>query len=82
MLNFKLPDSQDQELWLLLSKQPDRFLIRFNVYEQEIDLCGIYAGSHSLLSLFSEEATQAIEQQIYATLKQIDEEDRVIAQAA
>jgi len=82
MRDFKLPDRQDQELWLPLSHESEPFLVRFNVYEQEIDLCAVFAGNHSLLALISDETSARIEQAIYTTLKQADEEDRLAAKAA
>ncbi|MDF1583634.1 MAG: hypothetical protein P1P78_10025 [Methyloprofundus sp.] len=80
--NFKLQEGGNQEIQLKLTYENKEFLIKFDVFAQEIDLLEVGAGEFDITELLSDETLNNIKEKIINQLKKEDQQNYSEAMAA
>jgi len=80
--NFKLQEGGNQEIQLKLTYENKEFLIKFDVFAQNIDLLEVGAGEFDITELLSDEKQNYIKEKIVTQLKQEDQQNYISAIAA
>jgi len=79
---FKLQESGNQEIHLKLTYENKEFLIKFDVFAQDIDLLEVGAGEFDITELLSDETINDIKQKIITLLETEDQQNYSEAMAA
>ena len=82
MHKFKLPNSHNQEIWLAITTETERFLVKFDVFDQQIDLLEVSAGEHEILDILDDSIIHSIESKVFEQLKKEDQQNYINAIAA
>jgi len=80
--NFKLQEGSNQEIHLKLTYETKEFLIKFDVFAQDIDLVEIGAGEFDITELLSDEKQNDIKERIVTQLKKEDQQNYIDVMAA
>jgi len=80
--NFKLQEGGNQEIHLKLTYENKGFLIKFDVFAQDIDLLEVDAGEFNITELLSDEKQNDIKEKIVTQLKKEDQQNYSEAMAA
>jgi len=79
---FKLYEGEEQEILIAITTESEKFLIRFDVTNQEIDLLEVYAEDHEILELLDDAVINSIKTKIFNQLKQENQQNYISAIAA
>jgi len=79
---FKLYEGEEQEILIAITTESEKFLIRFDVTNQEIDLLEVYAEDHEILELLDDSVINSIKSKIFNQLKQENQQNYISAIAA
>ena len=82
MHNFKLPNSHNQEIWLAITTDTERFLVKFDVFDQQIDLLEVSAGEHEILDILDDTVISSIKDKVFKQLKKEDQQNYIDSIAA
>ena len=82
MHKFKLSDSNNQEIWLAITTETEKFLVKFDVFNQQIDLLEVSAGEHEILDIIDGNVIHSIESKVFEQLKNEDQQNYINAIAA
>jgi len=82
MFNFNLSNKKDQEIWLAITTETEKFLVKFDVFDQQIDLIEVCAGDHEILNILGDNVISSIENKVFNQLKQEDQQIYIDANAA
>jgi len=80
--NFKLQEGGNQEIQLKLTYENKEFLIKFDVFAQDIDLLEVGAGEFDITELLSDEKQNDIKEKIVTQLKKEDQQNYIDVMAA
>ena len=79
---FKLYEGEEQEILIAITTESEKFLIRFDITNQEIDLLEVYAEDHEILELLDDAVINSIKSKIFNQLKQENQQNYISAIAA
>lgn len=82
MPKFKLYEGEEQEILIAITTELEKFLIRFNVEDQEIELLEVYAAGHEILDLVTDEVINSIKSKVFNQLEKENQENYISAIAA
>ena len=82
MYKFKLSNSNNQEIWLAITTKTEKFLVKFDVFDQQIDLLEVCAGEHEILDIIDDNVMHSIESKVFEQLKKEDQQNYINAIAA
>lgn len=77
--NFKLHEGGNQEIRLKLTYENKEFLIKFDVFAQDIDLLEVGAGEFDITELLSDETLNGIKEKVMTQLKNDDQQNYIDA---
>ena len=80
--NFKLQEGGNQEIQLKLTYENNEFLIKFDVFAQDIDLLEVGAGEFNITELLSDETLNGIKEKIISQLETEEQQNYSEAMAA
>jgi len=80
--SFKLQEGGNQEIQLKLTYENKEFLIKFDVFAQNIDLLEVGAGEFDITELLSDEKQNDIKEKIVTQLKKEDQQNYIDVMAA
>ena len=67
---------------MAITTETEKFVIQFNVYDQEIELLEVFAEKHEILELITDEVISSIKSKVFNKLKQEEQENYISAIAA
>ncbi|CAC9627882.1 hypothetical protein [uncultured Gammaproteobacteria bacterium] len=82
MPEFKLREGENQEILMAITTETEKFVIQFNVYDQEIELLEVFAEKHQILELITDEVISSIKSKVFNQLKQENQQNYISAIAA
>jgi hypothetical protein len=82
MPEFKLREGENQEILMAITTETEKFVIQFNVYDQEIELLEVFAEKHEILELITDEVISSIKSKVFNQLKQENQQNYISAIAA